>query len=156
MAWLLHRRAFGCLRNKVTLPGAVLSHNACHPHACELNIYLSTISCLQRHFWELWSPTSHRPCVTTSAQDLLIQHLHLQDGLRPAAWTAAATIGLTDQKTSPQTTRNQLREARLDPHHPHQGQMQFLVRMDLIEKCSLSVAFALNSCLHRLIQVLDR
>ncbi len=87
--------------------------------AGEFNVHFSTISRLQRRFREFGSTSKRRPRVTTPAQDLHIQHLHLQDRLRPATRTAAATIGLHYQIISAQTVRNRLREAHLHAHRPH-------------------------------------
>ena len=88
--------------------------------ARELNVHFSTISRLQRRFRQFGS-LNLRPRVTAPAQDLHTQHVHHQDRLRAATRTAAATIGLHNQRISAQTVRNRLREAHLHPCCPHRG-----------------------------------
>ncbi len=91
--------------------------------ARELNVNFSTISRLKRRFREFGSTSnrSHdrRKRVTTPAQHLHIQHLHLQDRLRQATQIAAATICLHNQIIFAQTVRNRL--TNLHAHRPHRG-----------------------------------
>ncbi|MEQ2315427.1 hypothetical protein AMECASPLE_022213 [Ameca splendens] len=88
--------------------------------ARELNVHLSTISHLLRRFREFGSiynqPHNRRARPTTPAQDLHIQHVHLQDRLRPATRTAAETVGVHNQRISAQDVRNRLREGHLHIH----------------------------------------
>ncbi len=115
MSQVLRERAIGTLTAEMSTRAV----------SRELNVNFSTICRLQRHYREFGStcnrPHNRRLHVTTTAQDLHIQHLHPQDRLRPAPRTAAATICLHNQIISAQTVRNRLREAHLHARRPHWG-----------------------------------
>ncbi len=90
--------------------------------ACELNVHFSPKAF--QIIWQYIQPASQTQTMcnrSTPAQDIHIQHLLLQDHLRPATWTAAATIGLHNQRMSAQTVRNHIREAHLHARRPHRG-----------------------------------
>ncbi len=92
--------------------------------ARELNVHFSTISRLQRRFRE-FSSTSNcsQPQITCNHTSPGTPHpaSSPQDRLRPATRTAAATIGLHNQRISAQTVRHRLREAHLQARRSHRG-----------------------------------
>ncbi len=106
---------------------------ACNSHADCRNVHQSSSPSIEHSFlyhkpspkvlqriWQYIQPASQMQttCNHTS-QGPHIQHLHLQDHLRPATRTAAATIGLNNQIISTQAVRNRLREAHLHARRPH-------------------------------------
>ncbi len=87
--------------------------------ARELNVHLSTISHLQKHFREFGSTaelqttcnhTSPGPPHPASSPPRSFEISH-----------NAATIGLHNQRISAQTVKNHLREAHLHARRPHRG-----------------------------------
>ncbi len=89
-------------------------------------------------------PHERRTYLTTPAQDLHIQHLHLQDCLRPATQAAAEKISLHNQRMSAQAVRNCLREAHLHAHRPHRGLNLTAVRhLDRLEWANAQIRWCL-------------
>ncbi len=146
MSQVLRDRAIGMLTAGMSTKAVAL----------ELNVHFSTTSHLRRRFRDFGStfnwPHNRRPPETTPAQYLHIQHLHLYDRLRAPTQTAAATIGLHNQRIYTQTVRNRLREAHLHARRPHQDLVLTAVRrcnrlewanahirwrLTCLEKCSL-------------------
>lgn len=68
------------------------------------------------------------------AQGLHIQHVHLQNHLRPATQTAATIIGLQNRRISAQTVRKGLGEAPLIVHVGVTAGPQFVGAADLIRQ----------------------
>ncbi len=64
---------------------------------------------------------SGRPRVTTPRQDRQICLCHLRNRFRPATLTAAQTQGTHNNRISPQTVRNRLREAHMMARRPAYG-----------------------------------
>ncbi len=92
-------------------------HQSCCPWIeCSFLYHKPSPKAFQR-IWQYIQPAS-QPQTTCNIH---IQHLHLQDRLRPATQTAAATIGLHNQRISAQPVRNRLREAHLHARGPHRG-----------------------------------
>ncbi len=106
MSQVLRERAIGMLTAGMSTRAVVR----------ELNVHFSTISRLQRRFREFVSiQPALQPQTTCNHTSPGPPHpaSSLQDRLRPATRTAAATIGLHNQRISAQTVINHLREAHL-------------------------------------------
>ncbi len=100
-------------------------HQSCCPWIeCSLLYHKPSPKAFQR-IWQYIQPAS-QPQTTCN---LNIQHLHLQDRLTPATRTAAATIGLHNQRNSAPIVRNHLREAHL--HACRLQRLKFVVVTDL-------------------------
>ncbi len=95
--------------------------------ACELNGNLSTISCLQRCFREFGCKSKRhvvsQPQTTCNYTSPGLPHPASSPprSSETSHRTAAATIGLHNQRISAQTVRNRLREAHLHARRPHRG-----------------------------------
>ncbi len=95
--------------------------------ARELNGNLSTISCLQRCFREFGCKSKRhvvsQPQTTCNYTSPGLPHPASSPprSSETSHWTAAATIGLHNQRISAQTVRNRLREAHMHARRPHRG-----------------------------------
>lgn len=66
-------------------------------------------------------PRSGRPRVTTRRQDRYMRLTHLRNRFRTAVETAQVTPGMHNNRISPDTVRNRLREFGLRPRRPYVG-----------------------------------
>ncbi len=130
-------------------------HQSCCPKIEWSFLYHKPSPKAFQRIWQYIQPAS-RPRVTTPAQDLHIQHHHLQDRLRPVTRTAAATIGL-HKIISAQTVINHLREAHLHTLCPHRGLstwLQFVVVTDLSGQTrGRPICVFQGRCRYRLLQI---
>ncbi len=95
-------------------------HQSCWPWIqCSFLYHMLPPKAFQR-IWQYIQPAA-QPQTTGNHTSPGPPHLHLQDRMRPANRTAAATIGLHNQRISAQTVRNRLRQAHLHARRPHRG-----------------------------------
>ncbi len=89
---------------------------------CYLFLYHKSSPKAFRRICQYIQPASQTQttCNHTSP-DLHIQHLYLQDHLRPATGQLLQQSVLLNQIISAQTVRNRLREAHRHARHPHRG-----------------------------------
>ncbi len=128
-------------------------HQSCCPWIeCSFLYHKPSPKAFQRLWQYIQLASQLQTMCIHSSHDLHIQHLHLQDRLRPATQTAAATISLHNQIIYTQTVRNRLREAHLHARCPHRDLVLTAVRrrnrlewanahirwrLTCLEKCSL-------------------
>ncbi len=93
--------------------------NCCPWIECSFLYHKPSPKAFQR-IWQYIQPAA-QPQTTCNHTNPGPPHLHLQDRLRPVNRTAAATIGLHNQRISAQAVRNRLRQDHLHPRRPHRG-----------------------------------